>query len=109
MDDYENVNQMEIKLSVSGEEKCGVELPLSLILGSSIGAGALLFIIGFLTFCIVINLRDRREYLKYMAELEKLNEKEKAGGFKDNKAYRQSRMSLRKSMMPARGVTFGGN
>jgi len=102
MDDYENVNQMEIKLSVSGEEKCGVELPLSLILGSSIGAGALLFIIGFLTFCIVINLRDRREYKKYLVEVEKINRKD----FKDNRAYRQSRASLRKSMMP-KGVTFG--
>jgi len=106
MNDY-TIRGIEIDLRVAKSVTCGLALSRELLIGSSVGAGALLFIIGFLTFCIVINLRDRREYLKYMAELEKLNEKEKAGGFKDNKAYRQSRMSLRKSMMPARGVTFG--
>ena len=46
---------------------------------------------------------DRKDLSKIFFQL---NEKEKAGGFKDNKAYRQSRMSLRKSMMPARVKTL---
>ena len=46
---------------------------------------------------------DRKDLSRIFFQL---NEKEKAGGFKDNKAYRQSRMSLRKSMMPARVNTL---
>ena len=46
---------------------------------------------------------DRKDLSRIFFQL---NEKEKAGGFKDNKAYRQSRMSLRKSMMPARVKTL---
>merc|ERR1712032_94360 len=107
MNDYEDSRSMQIDLGI-GEQTCGLALPMELLIGSSVGAGALLFIIGFLTFCIVINLRDRREYKKYLEAVSKL----KDGDFTDNKAYRQSvrhsrGTSIRKSLMPNKGVTFG--
>jgi len=107
MNDYDDshARSMEINLGI-GEQTCGLALPMTILIGSSVGAGALLFIIGFLTFCIVINCRDRREYKKFR----KLESEVDEVSFKDNKAYRQSRASIRKSMMPsANKVTFGGS
>jgi metal-sulfur cluster biosynthetic enzyme len=104
MNDYEDSRSKQIDLGI-GEQTCGLALPMTILIGSSVGAGALLFIIGFLTFCIVINCRDRREYKKFRKLVSEVDEK---GAFKDNRAYRQSRVSLRKSMMPNNGVTFGG-
>jgi len=98
---------MQIDLGI-GEQTCGLALPMEILIGSSVGAGALLFIIGFLTFCIVINCRDRREYNKFRKLVSEVDEK---AAFKDNKAYRQSRASIRKSMRPnnEKAVTFGGS
>jgi len=103
MNNYEDSRSTQIDLGI-GEQTCGLALPMEILIGSSVGAGALLFIIGFLTFCIVINIRDRREYHKFKKLVSEVDKK----SFKDNKAYRQSRASIRKSMMPNK-VTFGAS
>lgn len=105
MNNYVESRSMQIELGI-GEQTCGLALPMEMLIGSSVGAGALLFIIGFLTFCIVINCRDRREYKKFRKLVSEVDEK---AAFTENKAYRQSRASIRKSMMPNKGVTFGGS
>ena len=42
------------------------------ILGSAGGAGLLLFMIGFVSYCIVINLHDKAEYDRHMREMDDL-------------------------------------
>jgi len=107
MNDYEDSRSKQIDLGI-GEQTCGLALPMEILIGSSVGAGALLFIIGFLTFCIVINLRDLREYKKFQKLVAEVDNK---GKFVDNKAYRKSRgTSIRQSKVPtSKGVTFGGS
>jgi len=83
---------------------CLTELPSALIVASAAGAGLLLFFIGFLTFCIMINIRDRQEYQRFKAAEKEMDEQ---GKMKNNRAFRSSvRKSLRKSLMPGPKVTF---
>merc|ERR1711890_12234 len=76
-----------------GGIKCGMQVPMELLIGSSIGAGALLFLIGFLSYCIVINIRDRKEFRKFLRE-----ELDMQGNFVENPAFRANRSSIRKSI-----------
>jgi len=101
----EGVMNIEIKM---GGIKCGTQVPMELLIGSSIGAGALLFLIGFLSYCIVINIRDRKEFKKYLQEKAELEEQ---GDYMENPAFRANRSSIRKSirksLMPGTKVSFG--
>merc|ERR1712080_123389 len=101
----EGVMNIDIKV---GGIKCGMQVPMELLIGSSIGAGALLFLIGFLSYCIVINIRDRKEFKKFLREQEELDMQ---GNFVENPAFRANRSSIRKSirksLMPGTKVSFG--
>jgi len=54
------------------EAFCPAEVSLALVIGSAGGAGLLLFMIGFVSYCIVINLHDKAEYDKHMKEMDEL-------------------------------------
>ena len=74
-------------------------------------AGVFLFLIGFLSYCIVVNVRDRREFQRFQrekAELEEDTDRFKANPAREfNRSKRSSiRKSLRKSLMPGTKVSF---
>jgi len=73
---------------------CPTKINMALLMGSAGGAGLFLFIIGFLTFCIVINMRDRKEYKRFMAEQEEVWGK---GDVKGNKLHKE-KSSMRQSI-----------
>jgi len=73
---------------------CPEKLNMGLLMGSAGGAGLFLFIVGFLSFCIVINIRDRREYKRFIAEQ---NEVWGQGNVHGNKLHKE-RSSMRQSI-----------
>ena len=74
--------------------QCPEKIDMTLLMGSAGGAGLFLFLIGFLSFCIVINLRDRREYKRFIAEQEEVWGK---GNVKGNKLHKE-KSSMRQSI-----------
>lgn len=100
LDDYNSNNWWRMNnLYVIYDNKkpqllCPTKVNMALLMGSAGGAGLFLFIIGFLTFCIVINMRDRKEYKRFMAEQEEVWGK---GDVKGNKLHKE-KSSMRQSI-----------
>ena len=74
---------------------CQDPINMALLMGSAGGAGMFLFIIGFLSYCIVINIRDRNQY-KQFREFER-SAWEDNDNVKGNKLH-QEKSSLRQSI-----------
>ena len=75
---------------------CPTKVNMALLMGSAGGAGLFLFIIGFLSFCIVINMRDRKEYKRFIAEQEEVWGQ---GNVKGNKLHKEkSKSGMRQSI-----------
>jgi len=77
---------------------CPEKINMGLLMGSAGGAGLFLFIVGFLSFCIVINIRDRREYKRFIAEQEEVWGQGNVHGNKLHKERSSMRQSIRNRM-----------
>ena len=69
---YDRGNHHEFLSLVIFQEEIFRILESFPILGSAGGAGLLLFMIGFVSYCIVINLHDKAEYDRHMREMDDL-------------------------------------
>ena len=74
--------------------QCQAPINMGLLMGSAGGAGMFLFIIAFLSYCIVVNIRDRNQY-KEFKEFERSAWAD--GDIKGNKLH-QEKSSLRQSI-----------
>ena len=61
------------------------------------GAALLLFFIGFISYCVVMNIRDRRELRHYMKTREAVWQE---GDVASSNLFKSIRKSVRKSLRP---------
>eukprot|EP00092_Neocalanus_flemingeri_P029584 GFUD01032130.1.p1 GENE.GFUD01032130.1~~GFUD01032130.1.p1 ORF type:complete len:633 (-),score=138.33 GFUD01032130.1:106-2004(-) len=73
---------------------CPSKVNMALLMGSAGGAGLFLFIVGFLSYCIVINMRDRKEYKKFEEDNKGVWAE---GNVKGNKLHKE-KSSMRQSI-----------